>query len=316
MSLRTYALDAELKIWRTPAHDTIAYSDGAGVENHLLQVLRQCRDLSSNSGEIRQHIVDWPSEYHLSPLRHVLLRPFPIGPSDRILELGCGCGAITRYLGETGATVVAVEGSAKRAQIAAERCRDLPNVSVYCDNLVHFASMQHFSLVTLIGVLEYAPAFVNHPDPAAVYLSRAASHLSADGRILIAIENQLGLKYFAGCAEDHTGEPFLGIEGRYADSRTRTFGRHDLADRLRTAGLKELDWLFPFPDYKLPQIIVSGAGMADPDFDLATVLARSCSRDYGGKALRSFDEVLARRVAWQNGCLGELANQGLRTRTS
>ena len=36
-------------------------------------------------------------------------------------------------------------------------------------------------------------------------------HLKKGGRIVIAIENRLGLKYFAGCAEDHLGTYFSGI---------------------------------------------------------------------------------------------------------
>ena len=38
-------------------------------------------------------------------------------------------------------------------------------------------------------------------------------HLTPGGRIVIAIENRLGLKYLAGCAEDHLGTYFSGIQG-------------------------------------------------------------------------------------------------------
>jgi 16S rRNA A1518/A1519 N6-dimethyltransferase RsmA/KsgA/DIM1 with predicted DNA glycosylase/AP lyase activity len=80
---------------------------------------------------------------------------------------------MTRYLGETGATVIAVEGSLRRAEIAAERCRDLRNVSVYCDNLIQFEAEGHFDIVTLIGVLEYAPCFISSEDPVGACLAAA-----------------------------------------------------------------------------------------------------------------------------------------------
>lgn len=311
MNQRTYAFDSESRIWRTPAHDSIAYSDGEEVERRLLAALKQCRDLSSTSAELRRHIVDWPSEYHFSSRRHVLLRPFAISPADRILELGCGCGAITRYLGESGATVTAVEGSPVRARIAAERCRDLPNVTVYCDNLADFSAESRFDLVTLIGVLEYAPAFIDHDEPAAECLRRARSRLAANGRLLVAIENQLGLKYFAGCAEDHTGVPFFGIEGLYGGRSATSYGRRELTAMLERSGFRHLEWFYPFPDYKLPRIIVSDKAIMAADFDVATLLARATSRDYRDDPLRSFDEVLARRAVWQNGLLGEMANSFL-----
>mgnify|MGYP006938600231 CR=1 FL=1 len=40
---------------------------------------------------------------------------------------------------------------------------------------------------------------------------------------MIAIENRLGLKYWAGCTEDHVGKYFEGLEN-YPDTRSvRTF---------------------------------------------------------------------------------------------
>ena len=48
-------------------------------------------------------------------------------------------------------------------------------------------------------------------------------HLHAGGRIVIAIENRMGLKYLAGCREDHLGTYFSGIEGYNSESVARTF---------------------------------------------------------------------------------------------
>ena len=117
----SYSRDPLTRVEILKRHAGIAYSDGDALEKGLLATLGQCRDISSSSEQLRGHIRDWPSEYHFSPVRHNLLRPFAIGSATRVLELGCGCGAMTRYLGERAASVVAVEGSALRAAIAAER---------------------------------------------------------------------------------------------------------------------------------------------------------------------------------------------------
>jgi 2-polyprenyl-3-methyl-5-hydroxy-6-metoxy-1,4-benzoquinol methylase len=87
------------------AQKDFAYSDGSETEQYLRKVLKQSSDLSSYSVELKSHIRDWGSEYHLTPLRANLLRGFDLSSCKRILELGCGCGAITRYLGEQGAAV-------------------------------------------------------------------------------------------------------------------------------------------------------------------------------------------------------------------
>lgn len=308
---RPYSFDPELKVWVTPSHDSIAYSDGEHVEPRLLDILKQCQDLSSTSDELRQHITDWPSEYHFSPLRHALVRPLAIASGDRILELGCGCGAITRYLGETGATVVAVEGSLIRAQIAAERCRDLPNVSIYCDNLAEFASDLRFEFVTLIGVLEYAPLFLAGMDPIVDCLRVAGNFLSGDGRLILAIENQLGLKYFNGCGEDHVGQRYFGVNDLYDGRGPVTFGKRELSNHLAAAGFASQEFLYPFPDYKLPEVILTDRGIRDSELRPADMLCRSSSRDYGNMAQRSFHEYLVRNAIARNNLLADTANSFL-----
>lgn len=306
-----YIRNESTRVWERPGFDGIAYSDGEDREERLLAALRQCRDVSSGSAELPAHITDWPSEYHLSPVRHNLLRPFPFRSSDRILELGCGCGAITRFLGESGASVLAVEGSRRRAQIAAERCRDLPNVRVACDNLADFQTAERFNAVTLIGVMEYSRRFIDAADPVLECLRRARSWLAGGGMLVLAIENQLGLKYFAGCAEDHLDRPYHGIEGLYDERSAVTFGRRELAGLLAGAGFPGQEWHYPFPDYKLPSVVVSEPALSLAQFDVPSLLFRTRSLDYRGSRLRAFDESLARRPAWKNGLLGDMANSFL-----
>ena len=84
----------------------------------------------------RSYMKDWPSEYHLSRKRHLIVRPLDIKPGDKVLELGCGCGAVTRYLLEIGANVTAVEGEISRATVAAKRCEGFSNVRFFVDDFL------------------------------------------------------------------------------------------------------------------------------------------------------------------------------------
>jgi 2-polyprenyl-3-methyl-5-hydroxy-6-metoxy-1,4-benzoquinol methylase len=288
----------------------LAYSDGEDVEERLLKQVLACKDVSDSSAELRAFISDWASEYHFSPQRANLLRPFGFA-GQRVLELGCGCGAITRFLGEQGARVTAVEGSPRRAQIAAERCRDLSGVEIYCDNLADFQHPEKFDVATLIGVLEYARLFVPGTDPVLECLRIAASHLNDDGVLYIAIENQLGLKYFNGAGEDHTGVPYFGINDRYARDTVVTFGRKELEERLCEAGFTDIEFLFPFPDYKLPEMILSESGLSHRSLRVDHLLCRTVSRDYGKIPFFSFHESLAWQVVARNGLAGDLANSFL-----
>lgn len=311
MNTRTYSFDAKARVWRTPAHDSIAYSDGAETESRLLDALRECHDVSLASEELRRQIVDWPSEYHFSAIRANLLRPFPIGNGVRVLELGCGCGALTRYFGESEASVTAVEGSLARARIAAERCRDLPNVRIVVDGIDSFQPDGKFDVVTLIGVLEYSPLFIGGDDPVTQCLTIARRLLAPGGTLLLAIENQLGLKYFNGCTEDHVGKHFFGLQDRYCASTPVTFGRDELQRRLKSAGFSDARFYFPFPDYKLPNILISEEALDVPELALHNLIACCDDRDYSGRRVQLFDEHLVWRVLARNGLFGDLANSFL-----
>lgn len=307
----TYALDRESQVWRRAGHTGIDYSDGDAHETYLLDVVSRARDVSSYSEELIAAIRDWPSEYHLTPLRHNLLRPFRFERGTRVLELGAGCGAMTRYLAESFAEVVSVEGSLRRAAIAAARCRGLDNVAIYCDRIMDFEPGRKFDYVFVIGVLEYAPQYGTQCEPVLEFLQRAASMLEPDGKLVVAIENRLGLKYFAGCAEDHHGIPFLGVSDLYPDRSATTFGRRELSALLQQAGLPSQQFHYPFPDYKLPTLMLADAALGDPELNVPDLLLTAPSRDYHDDLYRSFDEGLAWRSLHANGLVGDFANSFL-----
>jgi precorrin-6B methylase 2 len=288
-----------------------AYSDGAAAEAYVAEAVRAAGDLRDGSPELAARIRDWPSQYHLSPARANLLRPLADRVRGRVLEVGAGCGAITRFLGESGATVLAVEGSRARAAIAAARCRDLDNVVVVCDNFENLGPPLRFDLVTLIGVLEYSRMFIAGDDPVQAMLVLARDRLADGGTLALAIENQLGLKYLAGAREDHLGVPYLGVTGQYGAKTPVTFGRRELRERLQRAGFGDAQLLYPFPDYKLPAAIVTDAGFAHPAFNAADLIATAYVHRFDDAGPAAYPESLARDVFIRNGLGPDIANSFL-----
>ena len=308
LSQSNYQLNDESGIWMRPNYRGISYNDGDNIEKKILSVLKRTQNLDVMSSDLYQECVDWPSTYHFSRKRSNLLRPFSDLLSKHILEVGAGCGAITRYLGECGGNVVAVEGSPRRAAIARERTRDLNNVDVVCDKLQNFNCSQNFDVVTLIGVLEYASLFTESEHPALEMLQKTRSFLNSSGKLILAIENQLGLKYFAGFNEDHVGMPMFGIEGRYGSGAVRTYGRLTLKNLLEEAGYHNIQFYAPFPDYKLPNVVISEDAFLNKNFGAATLIAQATPSDPQSPKSFSFSQELAWDVVISNGIGMDFAN--------
>lgn len=305
-----YASDA--KCWfREGGRVEWGYTDGEQVERFLLESVLACKDRSVLSAELSAKIVDWPTRYYFSANRSNLMRPFSSFLRGRVLEIGAGCGAVSRFLGDVAAELIALEPSPARARVAAARCEGQENVRVVVDDLESFAAMgERFDAVTLIGVLEYAHRFSKRDDAAKYWLQLARSLLNPGGVLLLAIENKLGLKYFAGAPEDHLGRPMLGIGDLYDPKGPRTYGRMELEAMLADAGFAQTGFALPFPDYKLPTSVLLGNGVsAMPGFDNGAALAEASvvrDADLGQNPLFPMDRTWA--VLAENGMLAEMAN--------
>lgn len=297
------------RVWRLVGHGSFDYSDGVASERYLRHVFSEASDLTSQSTELERYIKDWPSEYHLTRKRAQLLAPLTFDRSLRVLEVGCGCGAITRYLGENFDHVVSIEGSIERARLARLRTTDLDSVSVVCSPFQALQFKQKFDIIFCIGVLEYSGAFIAGNDPYRQVLEYFSEILAPAGILVVAIENQFGLKYFNGAREDHLGTYFEGIEGYHRHpGRARTFGKGELEELLRPK-FPNLRFFYPYPDYKVPECVLSddflGSGLA------GELVSQMRSRDYSGPMKVQWDETLVNLDLARNRQLAFFANSFL-----
>jgi len=226
------------------------YSDG-DVENFILDIVKSGKNLDS----IPEDQLSWPVFYHLSPLRANILNWYPFNKNSSLLEIGAGCGAITGMLCSKTKSVTAVELSERRSMIIDARHYKHQNLEIIVGNFNDIEFSRKFDYITLIGVLEYAPSFTNSHDPATTFLKRVKKLLKNSGKLFIAIENQFGMKYWAGANEDHLGKTFSGIEGYFESSHVRTFGKVELEQKIKNAGFKNISFYYPYPDYKFPEQI-------------------------------------------------------------
>jgi len=246
----------KVKLDYTHYPGTDLYSDGA-VEQAILNAVTASPP--SAYPDLIETSRDWSYLYHLSHLRHNITDWLPINKTHKILEIGSGCGAITGNLAEKAGQVICIDLSETRSKINAQRHKDYDNITIHIGN---FADIEpdlpnDFDFVLFIGVFEYCCLYIKNNDPYVEMLRIAKNHLKPDGHIAIAIENRFGLKYWAGCTEDHLGTYFSGLEDYPHGGHARTFTQPQFIKMLTTAGIEDYHFYYPYPDYKFMTTLFS-----------------------------------------------------------
>ncbi len=266
------------------------YSDGA-IEDEMLAFVEASK---GNQQELEKIVLQdnrWPILYHFSSERHMLLKPFHFDKNANLLEIGAGCGAMTGLFLERVHKVSAIEVSLKRSKITEKR---FPNagdsLEIIVGNLFDIPPKKSYQYATLIGVLEYANLIYPAQNAMVAMLEKTKDWLVENGTLIIAIENRFGLKYFAGCREDHTGKLFQSIEGYPKKNSVITLSKHELTEILKQAGFIIESWYYPHPDYKLPQEIFSDSYLPSNNHILPNV------KSFDFERLQLFSEA----KAWQS----------------
>ncbi len=261
------------------------YCDGE-IEDELLNITRNYAEVEYP--RIIEERRSWPFLYHLSALRENVVEWLPMDKSMKVLEVGSGCGAITGALSRKAGEVTCVDLSKKRSLINAYRHMDCENVTIHVGN---FQDIEpdlpcDYDYICLIGVFEYAQAYISSDDPYKDFLKIIAAHRKKGGKIVIAIENKLGLKYWAGCKEDHLGTWFSSLEDYPEGGVVRTFTRDGLVKIAEQCGFSDVSVYYPYPDYKFMTSLYSDERLPRPG-ELS-----SNRRNFDRERLQLFDEKL------------------------
>ncbi len=261
------------------------YSDG-DIEQRLLDLV------SDHTREDYNRLIaeenNWAVLYHLSDLRNNIIRALPIRKSHSVLEIGAGLGAVTGAISDIAKKVTCIELSKRRSEINALRNKERKNITIKVGNFldIYPTLTEKYNFITLIGVFEYANLYIKDTKtPYLDMLVRAKELLAKGGKIAIAIENKFGLKYWAGCREDHNGIIYSGLEGYQKGDGAQTFSKPELLSLFEKAGLRVSQFLYPYPDYKLPTVVYS-----DKQLPKVGELCTN-NRNFDNDRVRSFNET-------------------------
>lgn len=193
--------------------------------------------------------------YQLSELRTGLFSWYPFKKSDSVLEISAGFGGLTGLLCDKCGQVVATERADFRARAIASRWEKKENLSIYVGQWSEIDFGQKFDYVILTGLLECVGKGSSDLKLYAEFLKQIGELLKEDGKILFAVENRFGLKYFCGAPEPHTNRAFDGLNQYRQGTGGYSFSKKELEDILEGTGLVYHKFYYLLPDYKLPQLI-------------------------------------------------------------
>lgn len=280
------------------------YCDGP-IEDILLEIAQNYEEEQLNA--VIAERKNWEILYHFSHIRQNIVSWLPISKDDDVLEIGSGCGAITGALAQKAGEVTCIELSKKRSLINANRNKRYNNIEILVGNFMDIEPElpKQYDYITLIGVFEYAASYIPGNKPYENFLNTIKKHLKPEGKLVIAIENQFGLKYWAGCQEDHVGKYFEGIEGYGNTTNVKTFARPKLEMIFDQCGLMKRTFYYPYPDYKFPLTIYSDEHL--PKIGELT----NNANNYDRERMTLFDEEMAFDEIIENGLFPVYSNSYL-----
>lgn len=197
-------------------------------------------------------------------------------PNWRVLDVGCGWGAITFGLARMVSLVVACDLNVELLRfLKARTLQDgVSNVQLLCAGdtpRLPFADRE-FDLVILNGVLAWVP-LSKLESPVALqraFLGEAARLLAPNGQLLLAVQNRWSSRHWKGEPEDRISLPFISLLPRviadlYAKKvtgklyRTHTHSFWTYKRLLRFAGFMSSKAFIPLPNFQSFDAIVDPA---------------------------------------------------------
>jgi 2-polyprenyl-3-methyl-5-hydroxy-6-metoxy-1,4-benzoquinol methylase len=210
----------------------------------LEQILREVEDVSHLSPELLRRAIEEKCWYHVTPFRSALIRSLEIPQSARVLEVGCGGGALTRFLGEQGYQVVALETSEELAECARLRCRDLANVEVITGFLEQVLVDYRFDFVICVD-----PTFVESEffDPGLQLMTLCRKVLKSTGTLILSVGNPLHAP-----GEAHIEPSVDHVRGKGAPLQS-------IKRSLASAGFAHSEEYITFPNHAAPRLLINSA---------------------------------------------------------
>lgn len=235
-----------------------------GVISEIYDIIKNHE--KTEYAKIIEQRASYPVTYHLAQIRSNVIEWLPMKQTESVLEINAECGALSEVLLKKTDNFTFLTDTKKQKEIVSLRLEK--NVKEYAKKKItgyfgNFSDIEPklltYDVIVLCGVFGYAQQMLAQKEENAyeTLIRVLKRHLKAGGRIVSADANRLGLKYIAGCQDDHFGGYFLGLHNYAGYEGYRTFTKKEYETLFKEAGMNELEFYYPYPDYKFPVAIYS-----------------------------------------------------------
>ena len=167
-----------------------------------------------------------------------ILNWYPFNKIDTVLEIG--------------------ETSEELTKLFNKKCKEVEILKNLLDNeLTKKIDGNKYDIITLIGVQEKWEQVIGNNLTLKELLKKLTKFLKDEGKILLAIDNKFGLRFFAGNPEKILNNKFETLIGYNNQQRKiETFTKVTLDKMFKELGFNAR-FYYPLPDYKMPNVIFS-----------------------------------------------------------
>lgn len=182
-----------------------------------------------------------------------ILNWYPFDSSKIALEIGGDSLELTQMLSQKVKKLVKIEKKSENTKSLIKSCK---NLEIIEGNINEIDLDEKFDYVLLIGSLPYYAKYANCKSKE--FLAILDKYLKDDGKIIIAVNNKFGIKYFAGNPDEYLNKKFVSMLNYNNETdKIETYTKQKLIQILDENGYKNKNFYYPLPDYRMPNVIFS-----------------------------------------------------------
>ena len=238
----------------------------------------------------------YETAYHTSKLRENLINWYPFPSDASVLVISYGAGALIPYLCRNTHHVTVLEEKIENCVLIEKRCEGLSNLTIIQKDFMSYALEQQYDYILAIDYISAHLQDKMHTNFFEDFLIKTQRNLKESGKLLIAVNNSLGLRY---------------LNGAYCYSENRRlfdclkqpdfFTKAELEKTFQATGMHYFKFYYPFPDYVFPRSIYT-------DESIASLKFGHHYNDYHLDRYQFFDEFNMYHKLQDNGIVDKFSN--------